>query len=208
MEKPAWPVCSTVDMDYSIYKAIDGTGPHFLHAPLKFAATDLVFVIVAMVVVTFLMPWRAHRLERRTGAVLATVSAGIALLLVMPISNAVDRVRPFVAHPHAKLLISHGRDPGFPSDHATGAFAMAMALWLYDRTIGAIAFVLAAIVAFARVYVGVHYPGDVIGGALLGMAVALIIYLTPLRSVVARIAAWCSDLWERILGLTPVRSAP
>ena len=33
-------------MDYSIYKAIDGTGPHFLHAPLKFAANDLVFVIV------------------------------------------------------------------------------------------------------------------------------------------------------------------
>jgi undecaprenyl-diphosphatase len=192
-------------MDYSIYKAIDGTGPNFLHDPLKFAASDLVFVIVAMVALTFLIPWRAHRLERRTGAVLATAAAGLALLLVMPISNAVDRMRPFVAHPHAKLLISHGRDPGFPSDHATAAFAMAMALWLYDRTIGAIAFVLAAIVAFARVYVGVHYPSDVVGGALIGMAVALILYLTPLRSVVARIAMWCSDLWERILGLTPVR---
>ena len=44
-------------MDYSIYKAIDGTGPHFLHAPLKFAANDLVFVIVAIVVLTFLFPW-------------------------------------------------------------------------------------------------------------------------------------------------------
>jgi undecaprenyl-diphosphatase len=193
-------------VDYSIYKAIDGTGPHFLHAPMRFAANDLVFVIVAIVALTFLFPWRTRRLERRIGAVMATAAGGVALLLVQPISNAVDRTRPFVAHPHSHLLVSHARDAGFPSDHATGAFAMAMALWLYDRTIGAICFVLAAIVAFARVYVGVHYPGDVVGGALIGMAVALIFYLTPLRRVIARIATACSALWERILGLTPVRS--
>jgi undecaprenyl-diphosphatase len=193
-------------VDYSIYKAIDGTGPDFLHTPLKFAANDLVFVIVAIVALTFLIPWRERRLERRIGAVLATAAGGVALLLVQPISNAVERQRPFVAHPHAELLISHARDPGFPSDHATGAFAMAMGLWLYDRTIGAIAFVLAAIVAFARVYVGVHYPSDVVGGALIGIAVALLFYFTPLRAVIIRIATACSGLWERILGLTPVGS--
>ena len=192
-------------MDYSIYKAIDGAGPDFLHDPMRFAANDLVFVIVAIVALTFLYPWRTHRLERRIGAVMATAAGGVALLIVQPIANAVDRTRPFVAHPHSELLISHGRDPGFPSDHATGAFAMAMALWLYDRTIGAICFVLAAIVAFSRVYVGVHYPGDVVGGALIGIGVALIFYFTPLRAVIVRIATACSALWERILGLTPVR---
>ncbi|HEY7630264.1 MAG TPA: phosphatase PAP2 family protein [Thermoleophilaceae bacterium] len=192
-------------MDYSIYKAIDGD-PDFLHGPLRFAANDLVFVIVAIVALTFLIPWRQHRLERRMGAVLATAAGGVALLLVQPISDAVSRQRPFVAHPGAELLISHARDPGFPSDHATGAFAMAMGLWLYDRTIGAIAFVLAAIVAYARVAVGVHYPSDVVGGALIGMAVALLFYFTPLRGVFARIASLCSGLWERILGLTPVGS--
>jgi len=192
-------------MDYSIYKAIDGAGPDFLHGPMRFAANDLVFVIVAIVALTFLYPWRTHRLERRIGAVMATAAGGVALLIVQPIANAVDRTRPFVAHPHSELLISHGRDPGFPSDHATGAFAMAMALWLYDRTIGAICFVLAAIVAFSRVYVGVHYPGDVVGGALIGIGVALVFYFTPLRAVIVRIATACSALWERILGLTPVR---
>src|SRR3954469_19111007 len=192
-------------MDYSIYKAIDGTGPHFLHAPLKFAANDLVFVIVAIVALTFLIPWRSRRIERRTGAVMATAAGGLALLLVQPISNAVDRTRPFVTHPHAHLLISHGRDPGFPSDHATGAFAMAMALWLYDRTIGTIAFVLAAIIAFARVYVGVHYPSDVQAGALIGMAVALLLYLTPIRAVIARIAAVCSGIWQRALRVIPAQ---
>ncbi len=193
-------------MDYSIYKTIDGAGPDFLHGPMRFAANDLVFVIVALVALTFLIPWRERRLERRIGAVMATAAGGLALLLVQPISNAVDRSRPFVAHPHSDLLISHARDPGFPSDHATGAFAMAMALWFYDRVIGGLAFVLAAIVAFSRVYVGVHYPSDVVGGALIGIAVAMIFRFTPLRAVIVRIASVCSALWERILGLTPVRS--
>jgi undecaprenyl-diphosphatase len=192
-------------MDYSIYKAIDGTGPDFLHGPMKFAANELAFVIVAIVALTFLFPWRTHRLERRIGAVLATAAGGVALLLVQPISDAVERTRPFVAHPHSKLLIHHSTDPGFPSDHATGAFAMALGLWLYDRVIGSVALVLAAIVAFARVYVGVHYPSDVVAGALIGMAVALIFQFTPLRAVIVRIATVCSGLWERILGRTPVR---
>jgi undecaprenyl-diphosphatase len=196
----------TRSVDYSIYKAIDGTGPDFLHAPMRFAANDLVFAIVALVALTFLIPWRERRLERRIGAVMATAAGGLALLLVQPISNAVERARPFVDHPHAKLLISHARDPGFPSDHATGAFAMATALWFYDRTIGALALLLAAIVAFARVYVGVHYPADVVAGALIGIAVALIFQFTPLRAVIVRIATACSGLWERVLGLTPARS--
>jgi len=193
-------------MDYSLYKAIDGTGPDFLHGPMRFAANDLVFVIVALVALTFLIPWRERRLERRMGAVMATAAGGVALLLVQPISNAVERARPFVTHPHSELLISHARDPGFPSDHATGAFAMAMALWFYDRVIGGLAFVLAAIVAFARVYVGVHYPSDVVGGALIGIAVAMVFRFTPLRALIVRIATVCSGLWERILGLTPARS--
>jgi membrane-associated phospholipid phosphatase len=192
-------------MDYSIYKAIDGTGPDFLHAPMKFAANDLVFVIVAIVALTFLFPWRTRRLDRRIGAVLATAAGGVALLLVQPIANAVERARPFVDHPHAKLLIHHATDPGFPSDHATGAFAMALGLWFKDRVIGGIALVLAAIVAFARVYVGVHYPSDVVAGALIGMAVALIFRFTPLYAVIVRIATACSGLWEKILGLTPIR---
>jgi membrane-associated phospholipid phosphatase len=82
---------------------------------------------------------------------------------------------------------------------------MAMALWLYDRTIGTIAFVLAAIIAFARVYVGVHYPSDVLAGALIGMAVALLLYLTPIRAVIARIAAVCSGIWQRALRVIPAR---
>src|SRR3954454_7250194 len=55
-------------------------------------------------------------------------------------------------------------DPSFPSDHATGACSLAFAIWLCDGTIGTVLLVLAALLSFARVYVGTHYPGDVLGG--------------------------------------------
>jgi len=61
-------------------------------------------------------------------------------------------------------------------------------------------------VAYARVAVGVHYPSDVLAGATIGVAVALLFYLTPFRGIFARIAGACSGLWERILDLTPLGS--
>jgi membrane-associated phospholipid phosphatase len=112
--------------------------------------------------------------------VAAAASAGLALLIAQPIASAVDRARPYVDHPsNAHLLIPRSTDPSFPSDHATGAFAIAVAIWLYDRTAGAVFLVLALLVSFARVYVGTHYPGDVLGGAVLGALVALLLHWGP-----------------------------
>ncbi len=185
-------------VDYSVFKDVNGlSGSQPFDAIFKFAANDLIYVVVAIVALTFLVPWRTRRLERRRGAVAGTVSAAIALLLVVPISDAVDRVRPFVAHPHhAHLLISHARDAGFPSDHATGAMAIAVAMLLCDPLIGAVLFVLAVIIMFARVYVGVHYPGDVLAGAVLGAAVALVLWLPPLRTLMWRFADVCGTILD------------
>ncbi len=189
-------------MDYDLFKAINGlSGNSFADSVVKFFATDMVVVLVALVALTFLIPWPRLRWERRSGAVLATASAGLALLISQPIGHLVDRTRPFLAHPaHAHLLISQSHDPSFPSDHATGAFALAFGIWLYDRTFGAIFLVLAAIVAFARVYVGTHYPGDVLGGALLGIAVASALYLVPpIRSLLEAVARRAGEVWDWVL---------
>ena len=189
-------------VDYTLFKAINGlSGNSFADSVVKFFATDMVVVLVALVALTFLIPWTRNRLERRNGAVLATASAGLALLLSQPIGHLVDRTRPFLAHPsHAHLLVSQSHDPSFPSDHATGAFALAFGIWLYDRTLGVVFLVLAAIVAFARVYVGTHYPGDVVGGALLGIAVAGALYLAaPTRRLIEAVARRCGDAWDRVI---------
>jgi undecaprenyl-diphosphatase len=189
-------------MDYSLYKSINGlSGGSFADGLFKLITNDLAGVLVVLVALTFLIPWASRRLERRQGAVLATAAAGLSLLLNQPLASAVDRTRPYIAHPaHAHLLISRSPDPSFPSDHATGAFAFAMGLWLYDRALGAAFFVLAAILAFSRVYVGTHYPGDVVAGALLGMAVAVVLYLVPpLRRLLEAVARGAGRIWDGAL---------
>ena len=88
----------------------------------------------------------------------------------------VDRTRPFVAHPGQVHLFSHhAADAGFPSDHATAAFAIAGVLvGLLGRR--ALPVLLAAVLlAVARVLLGLHYPGDVLAGAALGLLVAIVV---------------------------------
>ena len=189
-------------MDYTLFKAINGlSGGSVADAVFKFLAQDMVGVLIGLVALTFLIPWRSQRTERRRGAVLATASAALGLLINQPIAHLVERTRPYIAHPsHAHLLISRSHDPSFPSDHATGAFALAFGIWLYDRTIGSMLFILAGVLGFARIYVGTHYPGDVIGGALIGIGVASLLYfIGPLRRLVETVAARAGDVWDWVL---------
>ena len=189
-------------MDYSLFKTINGwSGGSFTDGLFKVLTTDLPVVLVVLVALTFLIPWSRLRQERRSGAVLATASAGLALLLNQPIAHLVDRARPYVAHPHSvHLLVSRSPDPSFPSDHATGAFALAFAIWLYDRTLGTVLLVIGGLLAFSRVYVGAHYPGDVVAGALIGMGVATILYLVPVsRRAIESVAAGSGRIWDGLL---------
>lgn len=190
-------------MDYTLYKDVNGlTGNGFADAVVKFIAQDLAIVMVALVALAFLAPWPARRAERRAGAVLATASAAVALLINQPLAHAINRLRPYLAHPaHAHLLIARSHDPSFPSDHATGGFALAVGLWLYDRTLGTVLLVAAAVVSFARVYVGTHYPGDIVAGALMGGGVAVLLFKVPItRRLIELVAARAGALWDGARG--------
>jgi undecaprenyl-diphosphatase len=91
----------------------------------------------------------------------------------------IGRDRPPVANPDPEPLVHVPGDPAFPSGHAATSFACAAVLaWLTPLN-PVLLFAVAALVAFSRVYVGVHYPLDAVGGAVLGLAVA-----TALRRLV------------------------
>jgi undecaprenyl-diphosphatase len=96
----------------------------------------------------------------------------IAGFVSLGLRQAIGRERPSVRYPEPEPLVHVPTTGSFPSGHAATSFACAALLaWLTPLPKVPL-FVLAALIAFSRVYVGVHYPLDVIGGAVLGLAVA------------------------------------
>lgn len=84
------------------------------------------------------------------------------------------RSRPFVAQ-EVNLLIAHKATASFPSGHTMTVFVFAQLLYFYNKKYGIAAYVLALLVAFSRVFVGVHYPLDIVAGAGIGIGSAFII---------------------------------
>jgi undecaprenyl-diphosphatase len=111
---------------------------------------------------------------RKWGTFLLTVAAVVtADLITMAIKRVVDRPRPFIRYADPKVLVPIPHDPSFPSGHAATSFAAATMLSFAFPGFAPVLLILAAAVAYSRVYVGVHYPLDVIGGAAVGALVAI-----------------------------------
>lgn len=104
----------------------------------------------------------------------AGITMGLALIFCLLIGNMtlkplIARPRPYTYFPEMTLLIAPLADFSFPSGHTFASFASATALFLYHKKAGIAAYILAAIIAFTRLYLYVHFPSDVIAGMLLGI---------------------------------------
>jgi len=165
--------------------------------PLLFYVSISEVLFAATLAIVFLAARGPALAAWRRAAVAAVLSAGLGLAVAKVISELVDRARPFVADPHGvHLFSSHAADPGFPSDHATAAFAIAVAILLRKRGWGIAMLVAAAVLSVGRVALGVHYPSDVLCGAALGSAAALVLWTAPLRQRVNALADWAGGHWD------------
>jgi undecaprenyl-diphosphatase len=158
-------------------------------------AAEALFLLLLAALFVFARGF-ARRPARR-GVVAAGASAALALAVAQLLSHIVDRPRPFVEHAGGvHLFAPHAADPGFPSDHATAAFAIAVAILLRSRRWGLVTLAMAAVLALGRVAMGVHYPTDVIAGAALGSACALALWQPPIRRPLHALADRASAMWE------------
>jgi undecaprenyl-diphosphatase len=155
-----------------------------------------IFAVVALAAAT----WFFARPGGSIRSKLAAASAGAATVLAL-IANAVlghlwYHPRPFVHDPRdTVLLVHHGADNSFPSDHTSVAFAIAFAVLAFHRRLGLLLVLAATGVGLARIFVGVHYPVDVAAGALVGLGAALIVTTAGRRYVewAVRLASRVSD---------------
>jgi undecaprenyl-diphosphatase len=189
-------------VDLEVYERLNGLAVrhHGLADVLRFFAEEGQVVFMALLGALFLASgsWRTR--SGRHGVAAAGVTAVLALAVAHAIAAVWDRPRPYEAHAdEAHLLLAPSPDPSFPSDHATGAYAIAFAILLRHRKAGVLALLLATLVSASRVGLGIHYPTDVLGGAALGALAALALWLPPVRRPLHRLADWSGARYDRVV---------
>jgi membrane-associated phospholipid phosphatase len=145
---------------------------HWAHGLMRWYANNGIVLFAVLLLVAYVHGRHNADVKAVAGAVWAGAAALVALAIGQIIGNIVDRHRPYAALANVHVLIDRTSDVSFPSDHATAVGAVAVGLWFTSRRIGIVAVIGAVFMAFARVYCGAHYPGDVLAGLALGGLVA------------------------------------
>ena len=155
------------------------------------------YMVPAAMALTLIGLWFAGseqtvRLRYQLGVFVALTSLGMANWAVFIINWFYFRPRPFVDH-EVSLLFYRPTDSSFPSNPAAVTFAIAAAVWVVDRRVGALLAVAASLYAVARVYAGVHYPLDIVASAVIAVAATflafkLIAVLEPIPTMAIKAA--------------------
>ncbi|WP_248924084.1 undecaprenyl-diphosphatase [Paenibacillus hamazuiensis] len=159
--------------DYEWFKSINdlAISKSFLNPLMDFLAEGGEYVFYMAVILYWFI--RTPQNRRMVGH--ALLSACLALGTNVLLGTFLYRDRPFVTH-HVVQLIPHAANASFPSDHAAGAFAIAVSVWLWRKKAGLPLILLAAGIAFSRIWTGVHYPSDVVTGMTIGTFSAIAVY--------------------------------
>ena len=108
---------------------------------------------------------------RKSGAVMVAALVVDVLLCNIVLKNLVARTRPYDVNTGVHLLVAKLHDYSFPSGHTAASFTAVVALsFAGEKRAWKAALVLACLIEFSRMYLYVHYPNDVLGGVLVGIA--------------------------------------
>jgi undecaprenyl-diphosphatase len=185
-------------LDYALFETINnyaGRWP-WLDAVARFLLND--YFVPTLMAVILLMLWfdgtsSAARSIKQRAVFVGALSAALANILLKVANLIYYRPRPFDVH-EATLLFYEPTDSSLPSNAAALGFAIAASVWIYQRTWGWALLIVASFFGLSRVFGGVHYPFDVLAGAVLGCGSAWFIHkqkmtFDPLLHLIVRLAS-------------------
>ncbi|MBI2172392.1 MAG: phosphatase PAP2 family protein [Chloroflexi bacterium] len=183
--------------DQEAFLWLNGWVGHFpwLDALARLAVSDYLAPMVlslALLGLWFTGATEARRERNQRGVMAAAMALGLASLVVEVLNNFLVRPRPF-ATLKVSLLFYQPVDSSFPANPAAIGFAVATAVWLWDRRVGTVLLIIAALYSLSRVYAGVQYPLDILGGWAIGIGAGVIATLVirhfkPLPRLILRLA--------------------
>lgn len=190
-----------VPIDWSVFHSLNGLlrgNDSGQDAAVAFNASAL-FALVAVAAATWFFARPGGSLRSKLAAASAGISAVVALLVNAVLGHLWYHARPFADHPkQTVLLVHHGADNSFPSDHASVAFAVAFAVLVFHRRLGIVLLAVAVGVGLDRIFVGVHYPIDVLTSVLVGLGAALVVTI-PGRPYVEWLVRLVSRLTDPVM---------
>ena len=160
---------------------------------IKVLSEYLVFAVLLIAVVGFLF-WACRRYQPCAGVKfilkdllvqgikIFVIPVGFATVISEIISSLYVRQRPFVTMKDVKLLVPHGADGGMPSHHMVFMMSIAVMVYLFNKKLSLLLIALNVISGIARISAGIHFPSDVLAGALLGSVLAITYARIMLRS--------------------------
>ncbi|WP_442911461.1 undecaprenyl-diphosphatase [Kurthia zopfii] len=181
-------------LNYELLKSINGLAGQvgWIDDVMKFATNYAVHVFA----VVLLLMWFFGKEQMKKTVVYSAISGAVGILVNVLISKIYFEARPFVTHDDIHILVDHAADASFPSDHTTGAIALAFAIALRHKKLGVIMMLFALLTGFSRIYVGNHYPGDVLAGIIVGILVAWI--FSKMKWLVNPIANFIISIYNAI----------
>lgn len=169
------------NLDATAFWALYGLSHHsaLLDALGIFFAEYAAYVWAIILAVVFFWPSKEH-IKNKMLVIVSVAAAVIARFGVKALMvYAYPRPRPFVSITTIQPLISTPlveNFQSFPSGHAIFFFALAAVIYCFNKKVGWWAFGAAALISIARIYVGVHWPSDIVGGAVLGVLTGWVVY--------------------------------
>lgn len=160
---------------------------------MKWLASD--YLVPTSLCLILLAMWfagisQAERQRYQVGVLVALSSLVVASGIVMFANSFYFRDRPFVDM-DVMLLFYKPTDSSFPANSAAISFALAASIWAVNHRVGWVMFAISGLYGFARIFSGVHYPLDIISGAVIGIGVAGVMHWLrrlsePLPTIVIR----------------------